>query len=189
MRTFTTQHTVYTFDELTPETQEKVLDNLRTINIEDVYWYYDEMLEDLAREYGIELAWSDLCFDLDRSNYLYLDNHDHDRTGKTSYIDNMTKFLKKAGIDLRTRDAKQLLNDGFTLATKHYGGGDGRNYIEEYSDISADTEEKLQSCIDELTDTLKKYLREQYYSLMEDDCVKETIYANEYEFYEDGRIA
>lgn len=189
MRQFTTNHTVYSFDELSDDAKQKAIESLSDINI-DYYWYYDEYLEDIASEYGIKLVWSDLCFDLDRGSYLYMDNHDHGRTGDTSYIEDNLKFLKKAGLDLRTKNAKELIENGISLATKHYGGGDGRNYIDaDYADISEEADQKLQDTIDELCDRLRSQLREDYEYRTSEEAIIDTIQANEYEFYEDGRQA
>ena len=189
MRNFTTEHTVYNFEELTPEAQQKAIENNYEINV-DYYWYYDEMLEDIAQEYGINLVWSDMCFDLDRGNYLYIDNHDHGRTGETSGIEQNITFLKRAGLDLRTKDARELLDNGITLATKHYGGGYGANYIEtNYADISEKTDQMLQDTIDELCNRLLSQLRQDYEWRTSEEAIREALIENEYEFYEDGRMA
>lgn len=188
MRKFTTEHTVYSFDELSEEAKQKALENLYDINI-DYYWYYDEWLEEIAEEYGIKLRWSDLCFDLDRGNYLYIDNHGHGNKD-VSYLEDDRKFLKKSGIDLRSKDAREILNSGISLDCKHYGGGDGRSIINtDGCDISGDTEDKLQEAINELCDRLLKQLRDDYEYRTSEEAIIETITANEYEFYEDGRQA
>ncbi len=190
MRQYTIQHTVYTFDELSPEAQQKAIDDLRDINTDYDFYNYSDTYTDIASEYGICLYTSDLCFDLYRNTWLYIDNHDHARSGKTSYIDDMTKYLKKAGIDLRTKDARTLLDNGFTLDTKHYGGGDGRSFINtDYCNISDDTEQKLQETIDELCNKIEHALKKEYEYLISDEAIKETIISNEYEFYIDGKIA
>lgn len=191
MRTFTTTHTVYQFDELTPEAQQTALENLYDINVSDPYWYYDEYLEDLASEYGIDLKWSDLCFDLHSNSWLYLDNHDHGRKSiDTSSLDDPRKFLKMAGFDLRSKDAKSMIEYGISLDCRHYGGGDGRSIINtDGTDISGESEDRLQACIDELCDKLKSELRSIYGGATSEDAIKETIYANEYEFTEDGKLA
>ncbi len=189
MRKFTTEHTVYKFEELSEEAQQKAIENNYDINV-DYYWYYDEILEEIASDYGVNLIWSDLCFDLDRGSYLYMDNHDHGRSGQTSDIEDAHKFLKRAGLDLRTRDARELLDNGISLATKHYGGGDGRNYIDtNYADVSDETDQKLQNTIDELCDRLRTLLRDDYEYRTSEEAIRETLIENEYEFYEDGRSA
>ena len=189
MRKFTTEHTVYTFEELSEEAQQKAIENNYEINV-DYYWYYDEILEEIASDYGVNLIWSDLCFDLDRGSYLYMDNHDHGRSGQTSDIEDAQKFLKRAGIDLRTRDARELLSNGLSLATKHYGGGDGANYVDtDYCDISAKTDDLLQATINELCDKLLEQLRADYEWRTSEEAIRETLIENEYEFYEDGRSA
>ena len=189
MRKFTTEHTVYTFDELSTEAQATALDKLRDINT-DYYWYYDEALEEMASEYGITLKWADLCFDLYRNEWTYLDNHDHGRTGDVSYLDNARKFLKQAGFDLRSKDSRELLDNGLGLDCKHYGGGSGRSVMDTAgADISGEAEDKLQACIDELMDKITKYLRDEESYRTSDEAVTETIYANEYEFTEQGELA
>lgn len=190
MRTYTTEHTVYQFDELSEDAQAKALENLYDINVSDPYWYYDEYLEDIASKYGIALKWSDLCFELDRNTWLYLDNHDHGRKGDASHLDDPRKFLKMAGIDLRSKDARSMIDNGISLDCTHYGGGDGRNTINaDGADVSGESEDRLQATIDELSDKLRTALREQYDALTAEDQIKDTIYANEYEFTADGELA
>ena len=54
---------VYKFDELDKQTKEKVIENYRDINVEDLSWYY-WIQEDFNR-LGLEIQ----AFDLDRGNY------------------------------------------------------------------------------------------------------------------------
>lgn len=190
MRTITTETTVYTFDELSEDAQQKALENLADINVDDPYWYFDEYLEEVASEYGIVLKWNDLSFDLYRNSWLYLDNHDHSRKGDVSYLDDPRKFLKMAGFDLRSKDARSMIEYGISLDCTHYGGGDGRSIINtDGTYISGESEDRLQACIDELCDKLKSELRSIYEGATSEDAIKETIYANEYEFTEDGKLA
>ena len=53
MRTITKKYKVYSFQELDEETKEKVLENFRGINVEFDEWYYDEMLNEIAKDYGL----------------------------------------------------------------------------------------------------------------------------------------
>ena len=61
---------VYKFEELDKQTQEKVIDNYRFINVEDSFWY-EWIKEDFIR-LGLEIQ----EFDLGRRNYakIYIEN-------------------------------------------------------------------------------------------------------------------
>ena len=66
----TIQIKVYKFEELDKQTQEKVIDNYRYINVEDTLWY-DFIKVDFNR-LGLDIQ----EFDLGRGNYvkIYIDN-------------------------------------------------------------------------------------------------------------------
>lgn len=192
MRTFTTKHTVYNFDELSDEGKEKALENLRDINVEMDFWVYDDFMLDLAEQYGIKLNLRDMCFDLYHREF-YLDLHDHGRTGDTpSYIEDERVFLKRAGIKLNSKDGRALIANGIGLDTQHYGGGSGATKInvDRYdSEVSAETEEKLQETIQEFEAEALATLQQEYDYRTSDEAVIDTINANEYEFYADGKLA
>lgn len=192
MRTFTTKHTVYQFDELSEEAKQKALESLYDINVEHDFWTYDDFMLELAEGYGIKLNLRDMCFDLYHREF-YLDLHDHSRSGDTpSYIENEKLFLKRSGIDLRSKDAKELIANGIGLDTQHYGGGSGATKIDvdRYaSEVSAETEQKLQDTLSEFEQEALKTLQQEYDWRTSEEAIIDTINANEYEFYADGTLA
>ncbi len=168
------QMRVYQFDELSEEAKEKALQKLRDINVDYDWWelYYEGFREEL-REIGTEAE--DFGFDLGRGAYLYIN--------KGCFVD-QRRFLKSAGVDLRRGEAKDALQYGIELCTKHLGGGDAYNYCD------PNNLEDVNIC-EYLKDVLRgfwKELRDAYDYLISDEAVVETIEANEYEFTEEGEL-
>jgi len=168
------QMRVYQFDELSEKAKEEALQKLRDINVDYDWWepYYEGFREEL-RKIGIEAE--DFGFDLGRGAYLYINK---------GYFTDEERFLKLAGVDLRRREAKDALQYGIELCTKHLGGGDAYNYCD------PNNLEDVNIC-EYLKDVLRGFweeLRCAYNYLISDEAVIETIEANEYEFTEQGEL-
>jgi hypothetical protein len=182
MRTFTTEHTVYKFDELSEEAQDKAVENLYDINVDHDWWDGDVewFNKNLLKPYGIEV--SSISFDLDRGAWV-----DFDSVDITERV-----FLKKLGVDLRTKLARQLLYDGISVERSHYAGGVFTTYLNFETEDTAEAV-NLQNMIDgawrDLKAQMLKALRDEYDYHTSREAIVEAIEANEYEFYADGRLA
>lgn len=180
MRTQTIEYKVFKFEELSKDAQEQALNNNRHINVEHDWWdfTYEHIKEEILKPIGITC--DKFFFSVDRNYYIYMDN--------PTVLDERV-FLKAAGIDLRTKIAKHILEYGFDINIWHCGGGYAQNGIELFGYCkNLDTTEgeltkflrrKLNEGLDLLTKTCD--------NLMEDEWVKETIQINEYEFLNDGQ--
>lgn len=170
MKTITKQYLVYTFSELHEDIQDKVIENLYDINVDSEYWYeyaVDELREDLKENYGIEFA--NVYFDIDQGSYAWLDK---------PYVSDIYKFLKKAGFDLRTKEAKELIEHHY-IYTTHYGRGSAKNWCDN---------DKLSDCIHSRLEDFISMLREQWDYCTSREAIIETIEANEYTFLENGKM-
>jgi hypothetical protein len=184
MRIIRREYEVYPFNELSDEAKQKAIERYGNINVDYSWWEMDCIYQEMAKDYGLEINMGEVCFDLDRDNYLYFETYNHG--GKDNwitgiYIADYKKFCKKAGV----RYTKKIKEDNFSINHKHYGGGSGKNYIDSY-DLDEKTEEKLQACLDEFIDKVLSGLKEEYNHLTSEEAIIDTIESNEFEFLESG---
>lgn len=175
------EYMVYDFEELRPEVQEKVINNFRYINV-DFDWWDSDYYSEIAKEYGIKIIPSKMCFDI-YEGWVAFDtfNHSYDNNWKVPIeIEDKEKFLKKAGV----KDKGEI-----KINHKHYAGGYIKNFIEvaegDYTEIDIT---KLQGTLEEMLSKILKALKEDYDYLTSDDAVKETIQINEFKFLENGEL-
>jgi len=202
MRTYTTKHTVYNFDELSDEAKQKALDRYREKHNKSLYednaWstqnddYWTMELEDYGLTYG---GYDKTYFDTYRggSGFGGLD------------IDNYAKLAGALKLDKRSKAYKLIANEDI-----HFNLETGRDYndirsveFEEYGLTSEEFEElpdkvqkELEKICDKIVDVVQalesKLLasarsNEEYY--FPDEGLKEMFESNEFEFYKDGSIA
>lgn len=170
MRTIRTK--VYSFEELSEETQQKVLSNMYDINVGFNWW--ENIYED-AKQIGIDIN----SFDIDRGGYCNIELIDS--AEYTAY-----KIIEQHGETCDTYIlAKQFLkNKENTLNNAERD--ENREFTEEY---------KLDADLDDLEADFKKDLENSYISLLKDEyeyqtsqeAIKEAILSNEYEFTIDGK--
>jgi len=186
MRIVKKTYKVFKFSELEKETQEKVIEKLYNINVEYDWWADDCIYEEIAEKYGLGIDMSEICFDLDRSNFCYFETYNHgqkDNYTKGIFIDNYSKFIKKAGL----KENKALKENDFYIDHKHYGGGDGKNYIEG-DNLTEKELEKLETCLESFTEEILSQLKRNYNYLTSEKSIIDTIEANEYDFLENGEM-
>ena len=163
MRTITFE--IYKFDELSPEAQAKAILNNCNINIEDYNWW-EPIYEDA----------NEVFLRIDKFNIEY----EYIATSiKYSCKQTANKIIRNHGKDTET----YKLEEGFLYKL-------GPLEIE-YSLFKTE-----KSCKDlvrrrlDFYEGLKSYylrmLQKEYDYLQSDEAVKETLIANEYEFYSDG---
>ena len=174
MRTETIIRTIYTFEELTPEAQDKALDNCRDTNTYD-FWYEADY-ED-AEQAGLKIT----SFGLDRN-----------RHAKGHFIDSAQEcarlIMENHGEHCSTHaTAKDFLSSWADAVKEHSDGIQTDRVCEEkecdFDEVADDLENDfLQSILEDYAIILQNNYEYQY----SDEAVKETIEANAYEFTEDG---
>lgn len=178
MRTFTTEHTVYTFDELSDAAKDKALDNLRYINVEHDWW--ESTYED-AYQIGLTIDGFDI------------DHHEIDGRLDDDLPTVCQSIVDEHGPGTETHQlAVDYLKQWETLVAKY---SDGIN-LDQVAD-DADKQDDFDAEADELTKQFEYQLLQEYLSmlaqeceyLMSDEVITELIKANEYEFTKDGELA
>lgn len=175
MRTFTTQHTVYNFDELTDEAKQKALENHRQFEYETLdTWLEDDMdykLGELLKENNIKSLKTDIRYSLG-----YSQGDGASFTGDIEYNDTWRATIG---------------NNSYGYHYSHWN----TVCIEEMTSLKTDeeapaeTEDKLLDIIHDINKELKRYGYARIDDATSDEQIIESIEANEYEFYEDGRLA
>jgi hypothetical protein len=185
MKTITREYKTFTFDELSDESKEKVMQNNYDINTDYAWWDMDEAPLEIAEKYGLKIRMSEISFSIDRENYCSFETYNHgskkDYT-KGIIIEDYSKFIKKSGL----KSSKALKEHQFYIDHKHYAGGLIRNIIEGDYDLSETECEKLQDCLDKFNDEVLDSLKSNYEYLTDGEQIINTIKANELTFLEDG---
>ena len=167
---------VYKFNELNKEVQQKVLDKHRYINTEFDWWDGDyEYFKEQLVKIGIEAE--TFYFNLEPR---YRDFH----LEKPMVVDER-KFLKFCGVDLRTKEARNIIEEeGIAINWTHTGGGDGYHWI----DPEIVNEVCLMDCLKKVLDKFWKELDSEFDGLITDEAIIDTLEANNYEFTKDGEL-
>ena len=166
----------FQFWELDSQTQEKVIENNRTINIDSNFWYECEQ-----EIYKTELKIIVSEFDIYRKtiNITIEDSFDT--------AERIVKFFNKKSSIVYI--AKTFIRDRDTLVKK-YGEGnekDGYGVKQEFwSEYDEEIEYLEEEFRKEIAEEILSKLTSQYEYEISDDAIKETILLNEYEFTEDG---
>lgn len=183
---------IYTFEELLPDVQQKVIDNNRDWNVDYNWWEfaYDEIEEHWSL-YGIRIVRnkrSGMYFDLDRGSYFYADN---------VYVEDYDKLCGAFGICKRSVEG-QILDGNVKFGVRHFGGGNAKIIVEVASgyddrdidgEIAGILEERMIELVDNLCSQALTYLQQEYDYLTSDEAVRDSIIANEREFDWEGNMA
>lgn len=168
MRQVTITKTYYKFDELSEKAQENAIEKLYDLNVDYDWW--DCIYEDAAR-IGLKI----MAFDIDGGFYV------------------------KGGLTASTEDcAKAILDehgescDTYQLAKHFLANLDAARKKAKAED--PEFEEDYCAEIDELKDEFERALKEEYRAILRKEfdyltskeAIKESIYANDYEFDEKG---
>lgn len=168
MRTIET--TVYTFNELSEDAQQKAIENLFDINLDSNWWQFT--YED-AERIGLKIT----SFDLDRNRHA-------EGEFILSPAEVAQNILNEHGETCETfKTAQNFLNDWQPIFNS-YMDQESENYESEES------EEEMKDLEDEFLKSLCEdysiILQNEYEYLMTDEAIKGTI-ADSYEFTEDGK--
>ena len=156
---------VYKFEELDEQTKEKVIDNYRTINVEDTFWY--EWIKEDFNRLGLEIQ----EFDLGRRNYIkiYIDN----------FKDTSESILQEFGDSVGVKQTAKNYLDQYNKILSNFKEDED---IEREVEILDDQYEK------EYSEDILSYLRSNYEWEITDEAVINTIEANDYDFTTNGKI-
>jgi hypothetical protein len=162
---------VYSFDELDENIQSKVIEKARYINVD--YDWYESLFYD-AKNMGIKIQ----SFDIDRKQNI---------KGDFLYdcINIADKIMMNCGTDTELyKTSENFLMDRDELITQAE-----KNELGEFMDVDTLDEhlDKLENEYKE--DILQCYwdlLYKEYYWLMSDEMIIDTILANDYQYTEDG---
>ncbi len=156
---------VYKFEELDKQTQEKVIDNYRFINVEDSFWY-EWIKEDFIR-LGLEIQ----EFDLGRRNYakIYIEN----------FEDTSNYIIEEFGDSVLIKQtAKNYLKELKEIVSN----------FKEDEDIDREFETLDENYQHEFEADIVSYLRANYEWEISDEAIIEEIKANDYDFTTEGKI-
>ena len=156
---------VYKFDELDKQTKEKVIENYRTINVEDTFWH------DCIKEEFDELGISITAFNLDRGNYANIDVWNFEDTSRS--------IIEEFGDSVAIKQtAKNYINEYEKIQAN----------FKEDEDIERELEILDEQYEKEYSEDILSYLRSSYDWEISDEAITETIEANDYDFTTDGKI-
>ena len=156
---------VYKFDELDKQTQEKVIENYRHINVDDFQWY--DWIKDDFNRLGLEIQ----EFDLGRRNYvkIYIEN----------FEDTSNYIIEEFGDSVLIKQtAKNYLKELKEIISN----------FKEDEDIDRELEIFDEEYQKEYSEDILSYLREDYDYQVSDEAIIETIEANDYNFTWNGEI-
>jgi hypothetical protein len=160
---------LYSFGELSKENQDKAISNLSDINTSFDWW--ENTYED-AENIGLKLT----GFDFDSASFV------RDLQGEFINDAELTAnaIIKEHGKDCETyKTAKVFLSDLKKQAKLITNGTDGD------TDSIADLESVF---LGDLLIDYKNMLQEEYEYQSSEEAIKETIEANDYIFFEDGKL-
>ena len=164
--------TVYSFEELSSEAQEKAIDKFRFANVDYEWW---DCVYEMAKEIGITIKRFDIDAGIIKGELT------------TSFLDSFREIRKNwgRGSELH-KTAKDYLKQ-YNKAYKEWKKNDKELTLDDFEseDEARDIEEDYKRAI--LEDFLILLKKEYEYQTF-DETVKEMIIDNEYEFEEDGTL-
>ncbi len=164
---------VYSFDELSDEAKEKAVNNLIDINVDHDWW--DSTYEDV-QTIGLKIT----SFDLDRNRHAEGEFLLSAAEVAQNIFNNHGKNFDTYKTAQSFMDAWQpYFNDYMDETSEHYESG-------EYEDQMNELESEF---LRSLLEDYSIMLQNECDYLQTDEAIIETIKANEYEFYENGKIA
>lgn len=171
--------TTFKFNELSDKAKDKAIRDNIEINIDYEWWEftYEDFKRELA-EIGISVDDKhSFYFDIDRGSFFALN--------KPS-IDNEKLFLKFCEVELRTKRAKEIINEtGIQIQTQHHSGSRMTHYV---TSNGYNEETDLTECLNNKLGDFLSRLRSEYDYLISDKAIEETLISNDYDFTEDGEM-
>lgn len=154
----------FQFEELDSQTQKKVIENNRTINVDSDFWYECE-LDNYKTELKIKV------------NEFNIYRRTINITIEDSF-DTAERIVNFFGKELNiVKTAKIFIKDIKFIEEK---------YKDDWYKLEEELEYLEEEFRREIAEEILSMLTNDYEYEMSDDAIKETILANEYEFQEDG---
>lgn len=174
MRTYTVEHTVYTWDELTDKAKKHALEELWDINVDCEWW--DWTYED-AENIGLNIT----EFDLDHGTI--------DGNLTDSALSTANKIMAEHGKDCKTYvTAMGYLHDYAILIEQERLEWDAEKEGYEFDTDEADTDDIDREFLRSLLEDYRILLQREYGYQTSEEAIIETILANEYEFDANGNL-
>lgn len=175
--------TVYSFDELSEEAQERALNDLRHVDVDgDWYEYSYDTIRTAGKLLGLEIG--DIHFDTDlycifNADYRYVRGAVKAVRKEFSWADDLCKVAK---------DLQALQKRHFYSLSCYVAEGRAMNRYQCFR-FGEDYEcEDLGDLLDDFAHWARILLRDEYEWLTSNEAVKEMIESNEYEFTEAGKL-
>jgi hypothetical protein len=168
--------TLYSFDELSEESQKKALENLSDINVNFEWW--ESTYED-AERVGLKIN----SFDLDRASYVNAEF-------TLSAIETAQLIIDNHGENCETYKTAQSFQTDWANAVATHSDGKQLDKVcedkeSEFDEIANELESDF---LKSLCEDYRIILTKEYEHLTSKEAIKETIEANEYTFIESGKL-
>lgn len=167
---------LYQFEELSAEAKENAIERNRTMNVEHDWWdcTYESM-----KEVGVKINSFDIYY---RTINITIDDSEHTASKTIEYYGEGMEVVKISKRFIADRDALiKKLGEGNDIA----GYSVKEEFIDEYDEEIEYLEEEYRK---EMAEEILTWLRDEYEYMQTDEAVAETLFANDYEFTEEGVI-
>ena len=192
----TRTYTVYKFDELPKETQEKAIEKLQDINTDYDWWdFVYEDAKECGKQFGVSIDkiyfsgfWSQgdgACFE---------GSYSFEKDGLEKIKSHAPKDEKLHRIAGELQKIQSANGNTVTATVKH----SGHYYHSRCTDIDVfsndeyatkEVQESVTELLRDLMNWIYSQLEKEYEYQTSDEAIKETIEANDYDFTDDGKIA
>lgn len=196
MRTIETK--IYTFEELSPEVQNKVIKQNRHINVEFNDWFepiiegQTEVLENLGFE-NIKIAFSGFYSQGDGASFeanidvaKWIEKNSPKKYSRILKLLN-SNMIEASGKVKRDRWSHYVHENTTSVYVDFYIYGNLGTSAKNVSALLSELEEDIQGTLIGLNKEIYKALETYYDELTSDEEVRETLIVNEYEYTEGGR--
>jgi hypothetical protein len=182
---------VYKFDELSEEAQQTAISNLSDINVDFDWWDYDEGLLDLSQKEMDEaeikpgeiksllFSYKIGAFDIDRGQFLQL---------KDVVVNNEEAFRKFLKIPKTLWEQCAYYFNNPSRGRNTFLEIQTDDYVEDLTDEESDAIDRAVEIMSSKIHEAWVSLRNNYEHLTSEEAIKDTIKANAYEFYENGKM-
>lgn len=176
--THTIKVTVYDINELSDKARENALNRLSESQSEiynplDLY-----SINEIAEKKGLKF------------NAIYWNSYPWYNTGGDVDVMDVKKLLKAVNLDLRTKAAREIIENGVIIKTvrESFNSDAGYSTDDETLKMIQETEVKIDTLISSLADDYVKQVREDYEYVTGEEYLTEMCADMGYKFLENGRI-
>ena len=167
-------YTVYKFNELSEDIQEKAIEKLFNVNVDHEWW---DLTYDSAEEVGLKIT----GFDIDRGSYCEGEFMESAEASAHLIEDSHGKQCET----YKSAIAYLALRDNCINTAKKDENGD---FEDEYQ-LDQDIDDLDNDFLKSLCEDYRIILSKEYEFLTSEESIKETIESNEYDFDGEGNLA